>query len=115
MANLTVVFTSQVNLPSDRAITLDLKKTLQTQTLDFYSNYDRNRLYVYVQLQTVLDALMKIKKFDNEQIWHLKRRQVSYGVIKQIALDYTKEELLTDLRAKTNIEIKKLKRLKRYN
>ena len=61
VAYLTVVFTSQVKLPSDRAITLELKKTLQTETLDFYSNCDRNRLYVYVQLQTVLDALMKIK------------------------------------------------------
>ena len=36
VANLTVVFTSQVKLPSDRAITLELKKTLQTETSEAF-------------------------------------------------------------------------------
>ena len=115
VANLTVVFTSQVKLPSDRVITLELKRILQTEKFDFYSNYDRNRLNVYVLSQTALDTLMKIKKLDNVEVAPEEKRQVSYGVIKQIALDYTKEELITDLRAETNIEIKELKRLKRYN
>lgn len=113
--NLTVVFTSQVKLPSDRAITLELKKILQTEKFDFYSNYDRNRLSVYVQSQTALETLMKIQKLDVVDVAPEEKRQVSYGVIKQIALDYSKEELLTDLRVETNIEIKELKRLKRYN
>ena len=77
VANLTVVFTSQVKLPSDRAITLELKKILQTEKFDFYSNYDRNRLNVYVQSQTVLDTLMKIKKFDNVEEAPEEKRQVS--------------------------------------
>ena len=115
MINLTGVFTSQVKLPSDRAITLELKKTLQTKNLDFYSNYDRNRLSVYVQSQTALDTLMEIQKIDDVDVATEEKRQVSFGVIKQIALDHTKEELLTVLRAETNVWIKELKRLKRYN
>jgi len=95
VANLTLVFTSQVKLPSDREIPLELKKILQTEKFDFYSIYDRNRLYVYVKSQTVLDTLMKIKKFDNVDVAAEEKRQVSYCVIKQIDLDYTKEDLLT--------------------